>query len=332
MKQRVAFVTGANGQDGSYLCELLLSKNYRVIAMLRRHSVSENQDTRLAHLGPRVESVYGDLTAPTAIHEAMQRFQPDEVYNLAAQSQVRVSWDMPEFTANVNGLGVLRMLEAVRTAAPHARFYQASSSEVFGLGVDPDRSQRETTEMNPTSPYGCAKLFGLAITRHYRRAFGLFACNGILFNHESPRRGAAFVSQKVVKTAVAIKHGLETELLLGNMDSQRDWGHSADYTKAMWLILQQEKPDDFVIATGETRSVRDLCEYVFSRLGMDYRDYVKQDARYLRPEELPYLRGDSSKARAQLGWKPEYTFESMIDEMISHAERKVISGKYRIGC
>ncbi len=330
MKQRTALISGISGMDGSNLSDLLLSKGYRVCGILRRHSVSETQDWRLRHLGDRVETFYGDLTSESSLASIMLRIQPDEIYNLAAQSHVKVSFDVPQYTVQVNALGVLNMLEAMRAACPHASFYQASSSEMFGGSVDADGFQRETTPMHPTSPYGCAKLFGFALTAHYRRAFGLRCMSGILFNHTGPRRGAAFVEQKIIRTAVDINAGLTTELVLGNLDSHRDIGDSRDYVRAMHLILQQEKPDDFVIATGETRSVRDLCKHVFSRIGMDYRDYVKQDARYLRPEELPYLRGDSFKARMQLGWKPEFTFEQTIDEMIEAAQRKVTDGTNRI--
>jgi GDPmannose 4,6-dehydratase len=328
--KRTALITGISGMDGSNLAEFLLAKGYRVAGILRRHSVAENQDSRISHLEGQIETYYGDLLGPTSLLDVMQRVEPDEIYNLAAQSHVKVSWDLPEFTADVNGLGVLRMLETIRHVCPHAKFYQASSSELFGGCVDNDGKQRETTRMVPTSPYGCAKLFGFAITGHYRRAFGMFACNGILFNHTGPRRGATFVEAKVVRTAVQIKHGLAKELILGNMDSQRDWGASRDYVRAMWLMLQQEKPDDYVVATGQTHSIRELCEYVFGRLGLDYRDYVRQDSKFMRPEELPYLCGDSSKARQLLGWEPEQTFESVIYEMIETVERRIVDGTNRI--
>lgn len=327
---KTALITGISGMDGSNLAEFLLAKGYRIAGILRRHSVAENQDSRIVHLEGQIETYYGDLLGPTSLLDVMQRVKPDEVYNLAAQSHVKVSWDLPEFTADVNGLGVLRMLETVRHVCPAAKFYQASSSELFGGCVDPDGKQREATRMVPTSPYGCAKLFGFAITGHYRRAFGMFACNGILFNHTGPRRGATFVEAKVVRTAVQIKHGLANELVLGNMDSQRDWGASRDYVRAMWLMLQQQTPDDYVVATGETHSIRELCGLVFSRLGMDYRAYVRQDAKFMRPEELPYLCGDSSKARRTLGWVPMQTFEDVIYEMIEAEERKLGDGAHRV--
>jgi GDPmannose 4,6-dehydratase len=247
----------------------------------------------------------------------LRDIQPDEVYNIAAQSHVRISYDIPQFTVKTNALGVVNMLEAVRTNCPNAKFYQASSSECFGSSVDDDGFQRETTPMTPVSPYGCAKVFGYNIVRNYRNAYKLHLSNGILFNHESPRRGSNFVTNKVVKAAVRIKLGLQDELELGNLDAYRDWGHSKDYVRAMHLILQQPEAGDWVVATGETRSVRDMCKYVFSSLGLDYKDYVVQNQKFLRPEELKYLKGDSTRIR-ELGWKPEYTFESMMDEMVSH--------------
>jgi GDPmannose 4,6-dehydratase len=233
-------------------------------------------------------------------------------------SHVRISFDMPAFTLQTNAIGVLNMLEATRTLAPKARFYQASSSEMFGNSVDPDGTQRLTTPMNPVSPYGCAKLLGFNLVRHYRNAYKLHACNGILFNHESPRRGVNFVTNKVVRRAVEIYRGKEKELVLGNLDSVRDWGHSKDYTRGMHQIVNHEIADDFIIASGESRSVRDLCELVFQRLGLDYLKFVRQDGQFMRPEELKYLRGDASKIKSVLGWSPEYTFESMIEEMITY--------------
>lgn len=309
-----AFITGIAGQDGSYLAEYLLSLGYEVSGIVRRNSTVENQKNRLDGLtGLRLE--YGDLTDQSSLEKALRLFQPDEIYNLAAQSHVRISYDIPQFTVTTNSLGVLNLLEAYRTIAPQAKFYQASSSEMFGSSVDEDGYQRETTKMNPVSPYGCAKVFGYNIVRNYRNAYKLHASNGILFNHESPRRGSNFVTNKVVKTAVQIKLGLAKELELGNLDAYRDWGHSKDYVKAMHSILQQPDAGDWVVATGETRSVRDMCKYVFEALGLDYQQYVVQNQKFLRPEELPYLKGDSTRIRA-LGWKPEYTFETMMDEMI----------------
>lgn len=314
MKKAIIF--GISGQDGSYLAELLLSKRYAVHGMVRRCSVAENQESRIDHLSDKITTVYGDLLDETAISQLIMNVQPDEVYNLAAQSHVRISADMPRFTVKVNALGALNVLEACRMHCPMARVYQASSSEMFGNCVDDDGFQRETTPMHPVSSYGCAKLFAYSMFRHYRRSYGMFACNGILFNHESPRRGSNFVTSKVVKTAVEIRLGLVDKLVLGNMDSYRDWGHSKDYVRAMYMIVQQKEPNDFVISTMITHSVRDLCDYVFTKLGLDYHDYVAQDAKFLRPEELKFLKGDSSLAREILGWKPDYTFETLLDDMI----------------
>ena len=311
------FITGINGQDGSYLAEYLLELGYEVHGIVRRNSVPEHQQSRINSTRTNMTVYYGDLLDQGSIEHLLDKIQPDEIYNLAAQSHVRISYDIPQFTAQTNAVGVLNVLEAYRRACPKAKFYQASSSEMFGSSVDADGYQRETTPMNPVSPYGCTKVFGYNIVRNYRNAYKLHASNGILFNHESPRRGSNFVTNKVVKAAVSIKLGLENKLELGNMDAYRDWGHSKDYIKAMHLILQQDKPGDWVVATGETRSVRGMCEYVFSKLGLDYKDYVVQNDKFLRPEELSYLKGDSTRMR-ELGWKPEYTFESMMDEMIEH--------------
>ena len=315
-----AFITGIGGQDGSYLAEYLLELGYEVHGIVRRNSTPEHQDTRLDNirLHKNFHSYYGDLLDQGGLQIKFDEIKPDEIYNIAAQSHVRISFDIPQFTVQTNALGVLNILEAYRRSCPNSKFYQASSSEMFGLSVDKDNSQRETTSMNPVSPYGCAKVFGYNIVRNYRRAYKLHATNGILFNHESPRRGSNFVTNKVVKAAVRIKLGLQDKLELGNMDAYRDWGHSYDYVRAMHLMLQQDKPGDWVVATGKTHSVRQMCEYVFNKLGLGYKDYVIQNPKYLRPEELPYLKGDSTKIRTELGWEPTYTFESMMDEMIEH--------------
>lgn len=314
---KTAFITGIAGQDGSYLSEYLKGLGYRVTGIVRRNSVVEHQKDRLSEILD-IEFRYGDVLDPVSLNNAIEHFNPDEIYNLAAQSHVRISSDIPVFTVATNALGVLNMLEAYKLVASDARFYQASSSEMFGTSVDGDGYQRETTPMNPVSPYGCAKVFGYNITRHYREAYGLHITNGILFNHESPRRGSNFVTNKVVKAAVQIKLRQESVLEMGNLDSFRDWGHSADYVRAMHAIVNAETPSDYVVATGTTHSVRELCEYVFMRLDMDYKDYVVQNPKFLRPQELEYLKGDANRIKTELGWEPTYTFETLLDEMIEH--------------
>jgi GDPmannose 4,6-dehydratase len=323
MKQqenKVALITGIGGQDGSYLAEFLLGKGYEVWGTVKRNSVAENQTTRLDKIYPQLlgKLQYADLTDLASLVSVIQQCKPDEIYNLAAQSHVRVSFDQPIYTAQATGVGTLNLLEAVRLTKPDAKIYQASSSEMFGNNIDEDGFQRESTPMNPVSPYGCAKVYSYNICRNYRNSYGMFISNGILFNHESPRRGTNFVTNKVVKTAVEIKKGLRSELRLGNLDATRDWGHAKDYVEAMWLILQQDKADDFVCSTGVSHSVRDLVEYTFNKLGLDWKQYIKQDEKYLRPEELTDLKGDSTKLRQATGWNPIYTFESMIDEMIDY--------------
>jgi GDPmannose 4,6-dehydratase len=314
-----AFITGINGQDGSYLSEYLLELGYEVHGIIRRNSVPENQQSRLTdEIRNNLHIYYGDLLDQGSLERLLGDIQPDEIYNLAAQSHVRISYDIPQFTVQTNAIGVINILEAYRRACPNSRFYQASSSEMFGSSVDEDGFQRETTIMNPVSPYGCSKVFGYNIVRNYRNAYNLHASNGILFNHESPRRGSNFVTNKVVKTAVEIKLGLKNELVLGNLDSYRDWGHSKDYVKAMHLIINNDTPDDFVVSTMITHSVRDMVEYVFTKLELDYTKYVAQHHKFTRPEELDYLKGDSTKIRTQLGWEPEYTFETILDEMIEY--------------
>ena len=322
MKKKKAFITGINGQDGSYLAEYLLGKDYQVYGIVRRNSIAEHQESRIDHLvNNGVETEYGDLLDVSSLERMIGNIKPDEIYNIAAQSHVRISMDIPQFTVQTNAIGVLNILEAYRNNCPSAHFYQASSSEMFGRSVDDDGYQRETTKMSPTSPYGCSKVFGFNIVQHYRYAYDLFAVNGILFNHESPRRGSNFVTNKVVKGAVKIKKGLQEQLALGNLDASRDWGHSKDYIRAMHMIINHSEPDDFVCATGVTRSVRDMCDYVFKKLNLDYKKYVFQDERFMRAEELPYLRGDATKLRETFSWEPEYTFEMLMDEMIEHWEK-----------
>jgi GDPmannose 4,6-dehydratase len=313
-----SLITGINGQDGSYLAEFLLEKGYEVHGTLKRNSVAENQTARLDNIYNQINLHYVDLTDLSSLITVIQKVQPDEIYNLAAQSHVRISFDQPIYTSNVTGLGTLNLLEAVKLIKSNTKIYQASSSEMFGNSIDDDGFQRETTPMNPVSPYGCAKVFSYNISRNYRNSYNMFISNGILFNHESPRRGTNFVTNKVCKEAVKIKLGFSRELKLGNLEATRDWGHAKDYVKAMWEILQLDTPDDFVCATGISHSVRDLCEYVFSYLNLDYKDYVKVDEKFLRPEELHNLKGDSSKLIKTTGWKHDYTFETMLDEMIEH--------------
>jgi GDPmannose 4,6-dehydratase len=311
-------ITGINGQDGSYLTEFLLDKGYEVHGTLKRNSVSENQTSRLNDVYDRIKLHYADMTDLSSLIRVIQEVNPDEIYNLAAQSHVRISFDQPLYTANVTGIGTLNLLESVKLIKPNTKIYQASSSEMFGNNIDDDGYQRETTQMTPVSPYGCAKVFSYNISRNYRNSYNMFVSNGILFNHESPRRGTNFVTNKVCKEAVKIKLGLTDKLKLGNLDATRDWGHAKDYVEAMWLILQQDKPDDFVCSTGISHSVKDLCEYVFKKLELDFNEYVTMDVKFLRPEELRDLKGDSSKLKKLTGWEHKYTFETMLDEMIEY--------------
>ena len=317
-ENKISLITGINGQDGSYLSEFLLEKGYEVHGTLKRNSVSENQTSRLNNVYDKLILHYADLTDMSSLIRVIQEVQPDEIYNLAAQSHVRISFDQPIYTANVTGLGTLNLLEAVKLIKPNTKIYQASSSEMFGNNIDEDGYQRESTPMSPVSPYGCAKVFSYNISRNYRNSYGMFVSNGILFNHESPRRGTNFVTNKVCKEAVKIKLGLSNELKLGNLEATRDWGHAKDYVKAMWEILQLDEPDDFVCSTGVSHSVKDLCEYVFGKLELNWVDYVTQDEKFLRPEELRDLKGDSSKLINKTGWLHEYTFETMLDEMIDY--------------
>lgn len=307
-----ALITGITGQDGSYLAELLLAKGYRVVGVVRRSSTTPTE--RIGHLIDRIELVSADLLDQHSLVDAVASCGPDEVYNLAAQSFVQTSWTQPVLTGEFTGMGVTRMLEAMRKAAPGARFYQASSSEMFGRVTE--SPQRETTPFYPRSPYGVAKVYGHWITVNYRESYGLYAVSGILFNHESPRRGLEFVTRKVTDGAARIKLGIQRELKLGNLDARRDWGYAADHVEAMWRMLQQDRPDDYVVGTGETWSVRQLCEVAFGVVGLDYRDHVVQDPQLLRPAEVDLLVADATKARTVLGWRPTLSFQELIRMMV----------------
>jgi GDPmannose 4,6-dehydratase len=314
-----AFLTGITGQDGSYLAELLLGKGYEVHGLIRRSSTF-NTD-RIDHLyrdfhdpDTRLFLHYGDLSVSGQLMDLLHSIAPDEIYHLGAQSHVRVSFDMPEYTGDITGMGTLRILEAIRKTGIKTKFYQASSSEMFGAAAPP---QSEKTIFQPRSPYAAAKVYAYYIVQNYRDAYGIFASNGILFNHESPRRGETFVTRKITRAATQIKLGLKEKLYLGNLDAKRDWGFAGDYVEAMWMMLQQEKPDDFVIATGETHSVREFAQKVFAKLGLDYNKYVMVDQRYFRPTEVDVLLGDSAKAKKILGWQSKISFENLIDMMIA---------------
>ena len=309
---RTALITGITGQDGSYLAELLLAKGYRVVGVVRRSSTTPYE--RIAHLVDQVELVSADLLDQTSLTDAVSEFQPDEIYNLAAQSFVQTSWTQPVLTGEFTALGVTRMLEAMKKAAPKARFYQASSSEMFGKVVE--TPQRESTPFYPRSPYGVAKVYAHWITVNYRESFGLYAVSGILFNHESPRRGLEFVTRKVTDAAARIKLGLAREVRLGNLDARRDWGFAGDYVDAMWRMLQQDEPRDYVIGTGHTCSVRDLCDTAFTCVGLDYREFVQQDPRFLRPAEVDLLVADPTDARRRLAWEPRVSFDELIQMMV----------------
>jgi GDPmannose 4,6-dehydratase len=315
---KTAFITGITGQDGSYLAELLLSKGYDVYGLIRRASTFNT--ARIDHLyqdphekDVRLRLVYGDLTDSSNLLRLLRDTRPDEIYNLGAQSHVKVSFDMPEYTGDTDALGVTRLLEAVRDAGLNCRFYQASSSEMFGSANPP---QNEHTVFQPRSPYAVAKVYGHYMTINYREAYGLYAVSGILFNHESPRRGETFVTRKITRAVAAIKAGRQDKLFLGNLDAMRDWGFAPDYVEGMWLMLQADQPDDYVLATGETHTVREFCEHAFGHVGLDYQKYVEIDPRYFRPSEVDALLGDAAKAREKLGWKPKVTFEQLVKIMV----------------
>jgi len=318
---RKALITGITGQDGSFLTELLLQKGYEVFGIIRRSSTF-NTD-RIEHLyrdphdgDVKLRLIYGDLNDSSSLNLILRQVEPDEIYNLGAQSHVRVSFDIPEYTAEVTGLGTVRLLEAIRELGIRPRFYQASSSELYGRADEVP--QKETTPFHPRSPYGCAKAYAHYITVNYRESYGLFACNGILFNHESERRGETFVTRKITRAATRIKVGLQKKLYLGNLDARRDWGYAKDYVEAMWLMMQADEPDDYVIATGETRSIREFLDAAFGRLDLDWKEFVELDERYLRPAEVELLLGDSSKARKKLGWEPKVSFQEMVKIMVDH--------------
>ena len=316
-----ALITGITGQDGSYLTELLLEKGYEVFGIIRRSSSFNTE--RIDHLyqdphepNTRLRMFYGDLNDSSSLNTILRKTEPDEIYNLGAQSHVRVSFDVPEYTGEVTGLGAVRLLEAIRETGIRPKFYQASSSELFGKVREVP--QTETTPFYPRSPYGCAKAFAYHITVNYRESYGLFACNGILFNHESERRGETFVSRKITRAATRIKLGLQEKLYLGNLDARRDWGYAKDYVEAMWLMLQADEPDDYVIATGETHSVREFLDETFGHLDLDWKRHVEEDPRYLRPAEVDLLLGDASKARRVLGWEPKVNFKELVRIMVDH--------------
>ncbi len=318
-----ALITGITGQDGSYLAEFLLEKGYRVLGMVRHTSYPRLE--RIEHLLDKIELVEADLTDLPSLIRVMEKYKPDEVYNLAAQSFVPTSWEQPVLTGEVNALGVTRLLEAIRVAHPKAKFYQASTSEMYGAVREVP--QNENTPFYPRSPYAVAKVYAHWITVNYRESYGLYAVSGILFNHESPRRGIQFVTRKVTYHVAKIKLGLAREVRLGNLEAKRDWGYTGDYVKAMWMMLQQDQPEDYVVGTGEAHSVRELCEVAFSYVGLDYREFVKQDPRYFRPVDVDFLLADPTKAKTKLGWKPSVSFEELIHMMVDADLERL---KYRL--
>ncbi len=335
---RKALITGITGQDGSYLAELLLAKGYEVHGIIRRASTFNTSRISSLYEDPHINGVrlflhYGDISDSTNLIKLLYRIQPDEVYHLAAQSHVRVSFDIPEYTGDVTGIGTVRILEAIREVGLKTRYYQAGSSEMYGLVQEVP--QKETTPFYPRSPYGAAKVYAHWITVNYRESYGMFACNGILFNHESPRRGETFVTRKITRALAHIQAGLQDKLYLGNLDAKRDWGYAKEYVEAMWLMLQQDTPDDYVVATGETHTVREFLEEAFAHVGLNWKDYVEHDARYERPAEVDLLIGDPSKAKTKLGWEPRTTFHDlvrlMVDEEIASLNRLTTRENVKVG-
>jgi len=337
VKMKKALISGITGQDGSYLAEFLLGKGYEVYGIIRRSSSFNTgridpiyEDPHVPHR--RLNLVYGDLNDASSLNHIIRTIQPDEIYNLGAQSHVRVSFDIPEYTGEISGLGTVRLLEAIRESGLKPKFYQASSSEMFGKVQD--IPQRETTPFYPRSPYGIAKVYAYWITVNYREAYNLFACNGILFNHESPRRGETFVTRKITKAAARIKLGVQQDLFLGNLDAKRDWGFAGDYVEAMWLMLQAKNPEDYVIATGETHTVKEMLELAFDRLNLDWKKHVQIDNKYYRPTEVDLLIGDASKAKKELGWEPKVRFQELIAMMVDAdlaAEKEKLDGTRKRG-
>jgi len=337
VRQKKALITGITGQDGSYLVEFLIKKDYEVYGLVRRSSSFNTSRIDHIYQDPheddlRVKLVYGDLNDASSLNQIIKTIEPDEVYNLGAQSHVRVSFDIPEYTAETVAVGTIRLLEAIRDSGIQTKFYQASSSEMFGNSIH--AFQNEETPFSPRSPYAAAKVYAHWMTVNYREAYNLFACNGILFNHESPRRGETFVTRKITMALARIKHGIQKKLYLGNLDARRDWGFAGDYVEAMWMMLQQEKPDDFVIATGETHSVAEFLQEAFGHVNLHWEDYIEFDQRYLRPTEVDCLKGDSQKARDELNWEPKTTFKQlvhmMVDSDLSNVEKELYGTKERI--
>jgi GDPmannose 4,6-dehydratase len=324
--KRKAFITGITGQDGSYLAELLLEKDYEVFGMIRRSSSFNT--ARIDHIFGELELVFGDLSDGSSLNQLMRSIRPDEVYNLGAQSHVRVSFDIPEYTADISALGTLRLLDAIREEDVRCRFYEAGSSEMFGKVHE--IPQTEATPFHPRSPYGVGKVFGYWITRNYREAYGMYAVNGILFNHESPRRGPTFVTRKITRAIGAILRGEQDELRLGNLEAKRDWGYARDYMEGAWRMLQADEPDDYVLATGETHSVREFLNEAFGYAGLDWNDYVSIDERYFRPAEVDLLLGDASKVKEKLGWEPAVRFDELVRMMVDHDRERRQTGEHYV--